>query len=172
LLLVGAGLLMLQPARSIGQSFVARSAPVPLLAPGQKVRVWTLEQVTFLGLPTPRLRALRIVGTLTEYDPPDSLSLRRTARFIAPWRSREYAASWESVRRIDVPHGRDVLGGTVAGIGAAIGYGLFVSFFQRVFCDAPSCGRGVLTYSARAAVVTIPAGALAGLFTTRWKRVY
>ena len=172
LLLVGAAVLMLQPARSIGQSFVAHSATAPVLAPGQKVRVWTLEQATFLGLPTPRLQALRFVGTLTAYNPPDSLSLRRTALFVAPWRSREYTARWESVRRIDVPHGRDAVGGTLAGVSAAIGYGLFISFFERVFCDAQSCGRGVLTYGARAAVVTVPAGALAGIFTTRWKRAY
>jgi len=172
LLLVGAAVLILQPARSIGQSFVGRSDAVPLLAAGQKVRVWALEQTTFLGMPTPRLRELRIVGTLTDYHPPDSLTLRRTALFVAPWRSREHTARWESIHRIDVPHGRDVPGGVLAGLGIAIGYGLGIAFVERVFCDAEPCGSSVLKLTARAAVVTIPAGALAGLFTTRWKRVY
>ena len=131
LLLVGAAVLILQPARSIGQSFVGRSDAVPLLAAGQKVRVWALEQTTFLGMPTPRLRELRIVGTLTDYHPPDSLTLRRTALFVAPWRSREHTARWESIHRIDVPHGRDVPGGALAGLGIAIGYGLGIAFVER-----------------------------------------
>jgi hypothetical protein len=145
----------------------------PFLAPGQRVRVWTWEPTPVLRAPRQFLRDVRIVGTLLEYDPPDSLRLRKAGPFAVFSLTPEHTAYWASVTRIDVPNGRDVLSGAAGGLAGAFGIALLTGLVERAFGCAvgDNCGS-VFTYTAQVAIFTVPAGTVVGFFSTRWKRVY
>jgi len=135
---------------------VAFAADPPFLTPGDRVRVWIK-------------RGPRVTGVLTRYDAPDSLTVERSQFFLNPLPPRVYALYWIDVRRIDVPHGRDLLGGAARGVGAAIAAGAFIS----LGCTAEGGRRcGVARWSVKAALFTIPPGLVWGFFATRWRRVY
>ena len=134
----------------------AFTADPPFLAPGDKVRVWIK-------------RGPRVTGVLTRYDAPDSLTVERSQFFLDPLPPRVYSLYWIDVRRIDVPHGRDLLGGTLGGAGAAVGVGLSISLLCTAF-GGDQCG--VARWSVKAAPYTIPLGLVWGFFATRWQRVY
>jgi hypothetical protein len=145
-----------------------RSRPVggpPDLSPGDRVRVW--------AFPGPR-----ITGILTAYTP-DSLSIFGhegegipvIGRVAFPPPTRRYDLYWVNVRRIDVPHGRDVIRGIGGGVAGALVTGAMVSALCTGFGGQHSqCG--FWRWSARSAVFTIPLGAVIGFLSTRWKRVY
>jgi hypothetical protein len=131
-------------------------AEPPFLAPGDRVRVWIK-------------RGPRVTGVLTRYDAPDSLTVERSQFFLNPLPPRVYSLYWIDVRRIDVPHGRDLLGGALRGVGAAVAVGAFIS----LGCTAEGGQRcGVARWSVKAAPFTIPLGFAWGFFATRWRRVY
>jgi len=132
------------------------AADPPFLAPGDKVRIWIK-------------RGPRVTGVLTRYDAPDSLTLERSQFLLNPLAPRVYSLYWIDVRRIDVPHGRDLLGGALRGVGAAVAVGALIS----LGCSAEGGERcGVARWSVRAAPFTIPPGLVWGFFATRWRRVY
>jgi len=132
------------------------AADPPFLAPGDKVRIWIK-------------RGPRVTGVLTRYDAPDSLTLERSQFLLNPLAPRVYSLYWIDVRRIDVPHGRDLLGGALRGVGAAVAVGALIS----LGCSAEGGERcGVARWSVKAAPFTIPLGLVWGFFATRWRRVY
>jgi hypothetical protein len=161
----------------------------PLLAIGQRIRVWTSEPIptgllrpTSFGIPELRMRETQLIGTVVAYDPLDSLQLHRPA--IQPvlipgpgvtLRSSEVTLQWAEITQIDVPNGRDVLRGAVGGVGGAFILAGFWGLVERMFgCASPgdnTCGsmwkRGV-----RLLPMTVPLGTAMGFFSTRWKRVY
>ena len=145
------------PASSVAQrAGTAFAADPPFLAPGDKVRIWIK-------------RGPRVTGVLTRYDAPDSLTLERSQFFLNPLPPRVYSLYWIDVGRIDVPHGRDILGGALGGVGFAVGVGTIIS----LGCSAEGGqGCGVARWSVKAAPFTIPLGLVWGFFATRWRRVY
>jgi hypothetical protein len=174
-LVLGCAALVGFPLGAGGQSFTARFGDVPPLKSGQRVRVWTWESTPFVPTPWPPARTLRMAGTLIAYQPPESLTLRRSG-FLSrpsPERERTRTAYWVTVRRIDVPAGRNVLGGAVQGIIGAVGLGLLASGTEWAFCvKHEPCGTPVPKNILRAAAITVPVGLVAGYFSTRWRRVY
>jgi hypothetical protein len=182
LLMVGA-LVTGSTSESAAQSLAYHFDAPPILEPGRKVRVWTWEPspvpspvVQFSSRLEPRFRVHHIVGTVVDYQPPDSLSLRRTSLVVTPWAGRSYTVRWEEIHRIEVPDGHQgPWWGLGAGVGAAISVGFTVVFMERlVSWDTPRLPRGhnLPTYSARAAIVTVPLGVVVGLISTRWRRIY
>jgi hypothetical protein len=139
-----------------GNAFAADWAALLALAPGDKVRVWIKREA-------------RVTGILTEYHPPDSLRVDRSPDFLHLSLPRHYDLYWIDVGRIDVPHGRDLLGGTLRGVGSAVGVGALIS----LGCTAAGGQQcGVARWSVKAAPLAIPAGFVWGFFSTKWKRVY
>jgi hypothetical protein len=155
-LLVTAALPSPAGAQRRDTGFAADWTALMALAPGDKVRVWIKREA-------------RVTGVLTEYHPPDSLSVERSLDFFHLSPPRQYDVYWIDVRRIDVPHGRDLLGGAARGVGAAVGVGLSISFLCTAL-GGDQCG--VLRWSLRAAPATVPMGVAWGFFSTRWRRVY
>ena len=144
----------------------ARFRPAPELAPGDRVRVLIRPPwyVRTRG-PSPR-----ITGELIDYAPLDSLTIRRTGLRV-PWQPEIGTVYWPDIGRIDVPHGRNTLGGLGLGAGVAAGTVLTISFYCKIWAGE-HCMSQAWQLSRRVVYIAIPAGAVWGFFSTRWKRVY
>jgi len=137
--------------------------------------VWTWEQgfPAFGTSPFGSEREVRLAGTLVAYSPHDSVRIARTgpAALFSP--SRERTVYWSSVAQIDVPSGRNTLDGAASGLGGALGVALMFNLVGRAFgCNYSHNCPNVWRTTAQVALVTVPAGAVYGFFSTRWKRVY
>ena len=149
--------------------------PPPLLALGQRVRVSTWEPGFQTVGPSPFgvPRAVRLVGTLVAYSPLDSIRVVRTGPFAQFSGSPERTVYWSNVSQIDVPNGRNTLGGMAGGLGGALGVALLINLTAHAFgCNYGDNCPNVWTTTARVSLLTVPAGAVYGFFSTRWKRVY
>jgi len=149
--------------------------PTPDLAPGQRVRVWTWEPglSVFRSSPFAGARDVRISGTLVAYSPLDSVRIARTGPVALFSMTPERTVYWSSVTQIDVPNGRNTLGGAAGGLAGAFGVALLASLVGKAFgCDVGDNCPNVWRTTAQVSVVAVPAGAVYGFFSTRWKRVY
>ena len=151
------------------------TAPAPALSLGQRVRVWTWEPgfPVFGRSPFAGPRDVRLVGTLLAYSPLDSVRIARTgpAALFSP--NPERTVYWSSVAQIDVPNGRNTLGGAAGGLAGAFGVALFWAVLAKGFgCEVGNSCPNVWRSTARISLLTVPAGAVYGFFSTRWKRVY
>lgn len=141
--------------------------PPPDLAPGQRVRVWTWE--SSFGRP----RDVRLTGTLVAYAPLDSLRVARTGPTALFSMSPERTVYWSSVAQIDVPNGRNTLGGAAGGLAGAFGVALLAALVAKgVGCEHGNSCPNVWRSTAQISLLTVPAGAVYGFFSTRWRRVY
>ena len=116
---------------------------------------------------------MRLAGTLVAYTPRDSLRIARTgaAALFSPHPER--TVYWASVAQIDVPNGRNTLGGAAGGLAGAFGVALLGALFAKGFgCEQGNGCPNVWRSTARISLLTVPAGAVYGFFSTRWKRVY
>ena len=150
-------------------------APPPLLTLGQRVRVCTWDQgyPAFGTSPFAGPREVRLAGTLLAYSPLDSVRIARTgpAALFSP--NPERTVYWASVAQIDVPNGRNTLDGAARGLGGAFGLALMFNLIGRAFgCNYSHNCPNVWRTTAQVSLVTVPAGAVYGFFSTRWKRVY
>lgn len=136
----------------------------PGLAAGDRVRMWIVP-------------GLRVTGILVSYSP-DALAVEGRQGEGIPLLGRplmfpptqRYDLSWVDVRRIDVPDGRNVLGGVGGGLAGAVFMGALISLGCTAEGGHSECG--VLHWTLRAAPFTVPLGAVFGFFSTRWRRVY
>ena len=161
-----AATLSLQAA--VAQRRLPWTASPPDLSLGERVRVWTWEPGPFA-----RPREVRLAGTLVAYSPLDSVRIMRTgpAALFSPHPDR--TVYWSSVAQIDVPNGRNTVDGAARGLGGALGLALMFNLLGRAFgCNHSHSCPNVWRTTARAALVTVPAGTVYGFFSTRWKRVY
>jgi len=88
-----------------------------------------------------------------------------------PWQPEIGTVYWPDIGRIDVPHGRNTLGGLGLGAGVAAGTVLTISFYCKIWAGE-HCMSQAWQLSRRVVYIAIPAGAVWGFFSTRWKRVY
>jgi len=149
--------------------------PPPDLTPGQRVRVWTWElgSSVFRSSPFAGPRDVRISGTLVAYSPFDSVRIARTGPGALFSITPQLTMSWSSVTQIDVPNGRNTFGGAAGGLAGAFGVALLASLVGTAFgCDVGNNCPNVWRTTAQVSLVTVPAGAVYGFFSTRWKRVY
>jgi hypothetical protein len=147
----------------------------PVLELGQRVRVSTWEPgFSALG-PSPFAgpREVRLAGTLVAYSPLDSVRVARTGPFAQFSASPERTVYWSNVSQIDVPNGRNTLDGMARGLGGAFGLALLANLGAHAFgCNYSKNCPNVWKTTAQVSLVTVPAGAVYGFFSTRWKRVY
>ncbi len=149
--------------------------PPPGLRPGERVRVWTWEPAfpAFGSSPFAGSREVRLAGTLVAYSPLDSLRVARTGLADLFSMTPERTVYWSNVAQIDVPNGRNTLGGAAGGLAGAFGVALLASVVAKAFgCDVGNNCPNVWRTTAQVSLVTVPAGAIYGFFSTRWKRVY
>ena len=149
--------------------------PPPVLTPGQRVRVWTWEPGSSAFAPSPlaRPRPVRLAGTLVAYSPLDSVRIVRTGPTALLSVTPERTVYWSSVAQIDVPNGRNTLGGAAGGVAGAFGVALLWAVVAKsVGCEHGDNCPNVWRSTARISLVTVPAGAVYGFLSTRWKRVY
>lgn len=153
------------PLPAVAQRFDHLDTPPPNLAPGDRVRVWSVD-------------APRVTGTLLAYLPNEALSVDGSVTEGIPLLSRpliiaeprRYDFDWVAVRRIDVPNGRNILHGIALGVGGAVLLGAFASAACHGFARGQECG--LVRWTLKAAVLSVPLGTAVGLLSTRWKRVY
>ncbi len=127
----------------------------------------------FRSSPFARTRDVRLTGTLVAYSPLDSLRVARTGPAALFSMTPERTVYWSSVGQIDVPNGRNTLGGAAGGLGGAFGLALFWAGLAKGFgCEVGNSCPNVWRSTARISLLTVPAGAVYGFFSTRWKRVY
>jgi len=146
----------------------------PSLAAGDRVRVHVLHQPTLLEMPLPRLERMTFGGTLTFYEPDDSLALDRD-KWLFSYPSPEHVGfHFIEVYRIDVAAGSDWLRGAAKGAGYAFAATVFVSFLCTVAGGGPEAAESCPFWAnfGRFSLVTVPVGALVGSRFTRWKTVY
>jgi len=163
----------LEPA--VAQRRLPWTAPPPPLSLGQRVRVWTWEPgYARLGAsPFAVPRDVRLTGALVAYSPLDSVRIARTGPVALFSMTPERTVYWSSVTQIDVPNGRNTLGGAAGGLAGAFGVALLASLVGKAFgCDVGDNCPNVWRTTAQVSVVAVPAGAVYGFFSTRWKRVY
>ena len=164
----------LEPA--VAQRRLPWTAPPPALTLGQRVRVWTWEPASPVFVPSPvfgRPRDVRISGTLVAYSPLDSVRISRTGPAALFLTAPERTVYWSSMAQIDVPNGRNTLGGAAGGLAGAFGVALLGAVVARgLGCEHGNSCPNVWRMTARISLVTVPAGAVYGFFSTRWKRVY
>jgi len=163
----------LEPA--VAQRRLPWTAPPPALTFGQRVRVWTWEPgfPAFGTSPFGGRREVRLAGTLLAYSPHDSLRIARTGAAALFSLHPERTVYWSSVTQIDVPNGRNTLGGAAGGLAGAFGVALMFAVVAKAFgCDYGNSCPNVWRMTAQVSLVTVPAGAVYGFFSTRWKRVY
>jgi hypothetical protein len=168
-----AATLSLQAA--VAQRRLPWTAPPPPLSLGQRVRVWTWDPgYTRLGAsPFAVPRDVRLTGTLVAYSPLDSVRVARTGPAALFSMTPERTVYWSSVAQIDVPNGRNTLGGAAGGLAGAFGVALLASVVAKAFgCDVGNNCPNVWRTTAQVSLVTVPGGAVYGFFSTRWKRVY
>lgn len=116
---------------------------------------------------------MRLTGALVAYSPLDSVRIARTGAAALFSANPERTVYWSSVGQIDVPNGRNTLGGAVGGLGSAFFLALFAALGERALgCEVEHMCGSVWRKTARISVVTVPAGVVYGFFSTRWKRVY
>lgn len=160
-----AGAVLTAPRPAVAQRFDHLDTPPPNLAPGDRVRVWSVD-------------APRVTGTLLAYLPNDVLSVDGSVTEGIPLLSRplilaeprRYDFDWVAVRRIDVPNGRDVLHGVALAVGGAVLLGAFASAACHGLARGQGCG--LVRWTLKAATISVPLGAVVGFLSTRWKRVY
>ncbi len=113
------------------------------------------------------------MGTLLAYSPRDSVRIVRTGAGALFLPNSERTVYWSSVAQIDVPNGRNTLGGAAGGLAGAFGAVLLGAALAKGFgCEHGNGCPNVWRSTARLSLVTVPAGAVYGFFSTRWKRVY
>ena len=126
-------------------------------------------------MPLPLLRAARYSGTLTLYQAGDSLALERDKVLFFHPVPEVVRLYWTDVSSIDVPNGRDWLGGALAGAGYALSGALGVAWLCVIAGGEASPDGGGCPFwknAARVALVTVPVGTIIGSQFTRWKPVY
>lgn len=162
----------------LSQGLVSRFGPPPDLTPGQKVKVRIAEPARLqpLMIVPPGIRPVTVVGTVTGYRPLELITVRREGWIAGIGPTTERTVDWIDVMGIEVPqqrNGVNAVQGAASGFGAALGWGLMAGFFDGFFCTRGArCDRNAWHHTKRAAVYTVPVGAVIGFFSTRWKRVY
>ncbi len=87
----------------------------------------------FRSSPFARTRDVRLTGTLVAYRPLDSLRVARTRPAALFSMTPERTVYWSSVGQIDVPNGRNTLGGAAGGEKE--------QFPLKVWADCARCPR-------------------------------
>ena len=165
--------LSLEPAAA--QRRLPWTDPPPALAFGDRVRVSTWEAgfPGFRASPFATTREVQLAGTLVAYSPLDSVRVARSGVVGLLWATPERTVYWSTISQIDVPSGRNTLGGAARGLAGALGIALLGALGERMLgCQYDRSCHNVWKPTARFAVYTVPAGAVYGFFSTRWKRVY
>jgi len=148
--------------------------PTTVLTPGDRVRIHVREQRSFLGMPLPILRGAKHKGVLTVYDPEDSVVLERERYLLFHRRPPDlFVAHWDEIQGIDIPDGRDWMGGFFSGVGFALGAGLSLGLMDAMVCRpwGGSCFPFWKTVAYTAAV-SVPIGVIIGSQSTEWKPIY
>jgi len=165
--------LTVEPA--VAQRRLPWTYDAPVLELGQHVRVSAWEPgFSALG-PSPFAgpREVRLAGTLVAYSPLDSVRVAPAGALALLRVTPVRTVYWSTVSQIDVPNGRNTLGGAAAGLAGALGIALLGALGERALgCEYGNACSNVWRTTARFAVYTVPAGAVYGFFSTRWKRVY
>ena len=175
--------LPLLTAALLSQGFGGRFGPPPDLAVGQKVKLRIVAPAPpprplFLPspFPAPNLRPATMVGTVVSYEPHERITVLRHGAIVGIGGKTERTVDWNDVLGIEVPqrrNGLNALNGAAAGFGAALGWGLMVGMFDGLFCTRGArCDRDAWDRAKQVAPYTVPVGAVIGVFSTRWKRVY
>ena len=174
--------LPLLTAAVLSQGFVDRFGPPPDLVIGQKVKLHIAApaQSAPLFIPTPmpgpRMRHVFVVGTLTDYEPHERISVLGHGWPFSLAPTSERSVDWIDLLGIEVPQRRNALNavnGAAAGFGAALGWGLMAGIFDSFFCTKGArCDRDAWDRTKQVAPYAVPIGAVIGFVSTRWKRVY
>jgi hypothetical protein len=165
------------------QGIEARFDDLPDLRLGQKVRVHFIAPPppVALAFPTrgPKLGEGRMVGTLIDYRGYELIAVRREGWIAGIGPVSEHTIDWVDITRIETARPRNalnVVSGAAGGFVAAMVTSAIAMFVARPFCDAPSGDDsscpGYWETTGEVAILLVPAGAVIGFFSTRWKPVY